>query len=99
MNKSRLKIALLATLVIVVILTAFTAGRYVVANRYFMDAIEFQEHGDLSKAKAGYSKAISLNPWHADAAYQLGSCLLKEQRIAEAASYMKKAAEINNDNA
>ncbi len=54
--------------------------------------------GNLNKAKALYNQIITENPTHSLAAYELARILLSQNQAEEAASWAKKAAELEPAN-
>ncbi|MHB8840304.1 MAG: tetratricopeptide repeat protein [Candidatus Aquicultor sp.] len=81
----------------VIILAAIGADRYVNADRVYHLAVDQEEAGNIADAKKGYTDALQMNPWHADANYQLGVLLSKEGKISEALRQMQRALQLKKE--
>jgi tetratricopeptide (TPR) repeat protein len=88
-----------AVSMIIILLSMFLSVRYVTASNIYLKAVHEAEDGHLEEAEEGYREAIRLNPWHADAHYELATLLKNEGRTVEALSLMERAIEINGDEA
>lgn len=99
MQISRIKAKHIAIgLAVLVLLAEVMLGfSFATANKIYEESIHLEEDGKIAQAKAGYKKAIRLNPWHADAHYQLGNLLRNEGKISEALRQMKQAEVLNKD--
>lgn len=93
----RTKHILLGISIVVIMLSAFCSYRYVTANKLHLQAIELQEAGKLNEAKKVYTKAIQLNPWHADATYQVGVIMRDQGKLSEAERLMKRAVALDKN--
>jgi tetratricopeptide (TPR) repeat protein len=82
--------------ILVIILAAIASGRYVNAGTVYAKAIDLEEAGNIAGAKQGYIEALQMNPWHADANYQLGAIMGKEGKTTEALRLMNRAVQLKN---
>lgn len=90
------KIAL-GIVIAIIILAAIVVDRYINADRVYYLAVHQEEAGNVAEAKKGYTDALQMNPWHADANYQLGVILTKEGKTAEALKQMQRALQLKNE--
>jgi len=90
------KIAL-GIIVAVIIITAFVVDRYINADRVYYLAVHQQEEGNVVEAKKGYEDALHMNPWHADANYQLGILLSREGKTSEAVKLIQRALQLKDE--
>jgi len=60
-------------------------------NGYNLLAIISEKHGDYKKAKSYYKKALSIYPDFADANYNYGNFLVKEDQLDEGIKYLRRA--------
>ncbi len=60
-------------------------------NGYNLLAIISEKHGDYKKAKSYYKRALSIYPDFADANYNYGNFLVKEDQLDEGIKYLRRA--------
>lgn len=94
-NTSVRKLAALGLSILVIAVAAYTGYRYVAAANIYAKAIHELEDGNLSDAQEGLKKAIRLNPWHADAHYELATVFKKTGKNKDSQEYMSRAIALN----
>lgn len=67
-------------------------------NTTFSGAVQNYLMGDISKAKAGFEKAVKENPGDDAAWYYLGLCAIAEKDSQSAREYMNRAVSIDSTN-
>ncbi|MDI6815576.1 MAG: tetratricopeptide repeat protein [Actinomycetota bacterium] len=82
----------------IIAVAAYISYRYVTAANIYAKAIHELEEGNLSSAEEGLEKAIRLNPWHADAHYELATVFKKTRKRTDALEYMSRAIALNRNN-
>ena len=82
----------------IIMVAAYTSYRYVTAANLYAKSTHELEEGHLSDAEEGLAKAIRLNPWHADAHYELATVFKKLNKKKDAFEYMSRAIALNPNN-
>jgi len=90
------KIAL-GIIIALIILAAFVSDRFISANTFYARAVHMEETGYIDAAKNGYIQTLQMNPWHADANYQLGVLMGKQGNTSEAIKYINRALQSKDD--
>ncbi|MDP2210798.1 MAG: tetratricopeptide repeat protein [Candidatus Aquicultor sp.] len=97
-NASVKKYVALGLSVIIIAVASYISYRYVNASNIYAKATHELEEGNLSDAEEGLEKAIRLNPWHADAHYELATVFKKTNKKKDALKYMSRAIALNANN-
>lgn len=92
------KYVALGIAIMIIVIGAYSSYRYVTCANLYAKATHELEEGNLSGAKEGLEKAIRLNPWHADAHYELATVFKKMSKKKEALEYMSRAIALNGNN-
>lgn len=95
-QSSKAKVIALLISILLMIVAAYVSYRYVVSSKLYNQAIELHESGNIKEAKLAYKRVIKLNPWHADATYQLGVIMRDEGRLSEALKLVSRSIDLNN---
>ncbi|MBS3908300.1 MAG: tetratricopeptide repeat protein [Actinobacteria bacterium] len=83
---------------LLIAVASYVSYRYVSAADMYAKAIHELEEGNLSDAEEGLEKAIRLNPWHADAHYELATVFKKMNKKKDAHGHMSRAIALNGKN-
>ncbi len=87
----------LGIVIAAIILISIASDRYVNADKAYFMAVDKEEAGDIAGAKQVYTRVLQINPWHADASYQLGVIMGKGGNTSEALRLIHRALQLREE--
>lgn len=87
----------LGIVIVIIVVAAVGVDRFINADRVYYLSLHQEAAGNVDEAKKGYTDVLQMNPWHADANYQLGVIMGREGNTSEALRLMNRALMLKKD--